>query len=101
MKNDRVLFNIAIDTDEIVYELGRNLSHDEIQDFIMLLDDEAMDWDFSVGLVNKLLRGLNSNFIVVADEQKKNGDITIQIDRTSIPNTRLRDSTGVLEFIHD
>jgi hypothetical protein len=98
---EMVTFNIVIDTDEIAYELGNNLSHDEIQDFVMLLDEEAADWDFTVGLVNKLLRSLNSNFTIVADEQKKDGGITVQIDRQDVSHTRLRDSTGVLEFVND
>lgn len=98
MKHDHVSFNIPIDIDEIAYELGRNLSHDEIQDFIMLIDEEACDWDFSVGLVNKLLRSIGSDFTIVADEQKKDGSITVQIDKHEIPNVSIRESTGVLEF---
>lgn len=101
MKHDHVSFNIPIDIDEIAYELGRNLSHDEIRDFIMLIDEEASDWDFSVSIVNKLLRSLGSDFIIVADEQKKDGSVTIQIDKREISNVSFRKSTGVVEFIHD
>jgi hypothetical protein len=101
MKQKVLQFDVEVETSQIVYELTSKLDHETLQDFVMVLDEEAASWDFSVGLVNKLLRSLSSNFIVVADEQKKNGEITIQIDKPDVPHTRLRDSTGVLEFIHE
>lgn len=101
MKQKVLQFDVEVEISRVVYELASKLDHEALQDFIITLDEEAASWDFSVGLVNKLLRSLSSNFIVVADEQKKDGKITVQIDKPDVPHTRLRDSTGVLEFIHE
>jgi hypothetical protein len=94
----QVTFNIALDTEQIAYEASRDLSHGELEDFILLIDDETADWDFSVSLTNKLLRSLGSNFIIVANEQKKDASVTIQIDKELISQASIRSSTGVLEF---
>jgi hypothetical protein len=101
MKQKVLQFDVEVETSQIAYELTSKLDHESLQDFVMTLDEEAASWDFSVGLVNKLLRSFSSNFIVVADEQKKNGEIAIQIDKREIPHASIRESTGVVEFIHD
>jgi aminopeptidase-like protein len=98
MKQSHVYYSAKLDLEELVDVITSNVDHETVQDFVISIDEYMADWDFSVSLINKLLRSMDSNFVIVADEQKKDGSVAVQIDEKMVAKASIRQSTGVLEI---
>jgi hypothetical protein len=55
MKTDTILVRTEIDTSDLVRSLSSELSSEDIFEFILDLDSEACDWDFTLDLLTAIV----------------------------------------------
>ena len=60
MVNWELHVNVNIDVDELVNQLTRELSEDDIMEFILQIEENVMDWRFTKKLRDKLSEMLDA-----------------------------------------
>jgi hypothetical protein len=62
--------NVTVDTDEIIWQLDRNLSHEQLMKFILDVDKIVADCNFTEDLIVKLIKVMKKEYKGSPDLEK-------------------------------
>jgi hypothetical protein len=59
--SDKISVEAKIDRDDIVYSLTHELSDKEMINFVLNIDEEVCDWDFTLNLLTAIVSRVRDN----------------------------------------